>query len=183
MNTFKNVLCSVHFPVYLGILLISSVFLINWNHTENKPVESRTSIPTETSLNIDFQQNNHPFCIQISGDPKREMQGEFRNSNLRGRIVTSTELYEKRRETVDVRQTWILHPPEPIKSVKLHLSGTMNLNNNSVILTGRIASDGKYFKKNTEAKIKGTFQRYQGGMSMGGELMFNPQPEPPAKGE
>jgi hypothetical protein len=178
MNTFKIIISQVT----LGILLISGVFLINWNYNEKKPTQDDAFISKDTSINIHLRQNNYPFRIQVSGDPMSDMQGDFRNSDLRGRVLVTTERYDENRETIKLRQTWTLHPPEPIRPVKIQMSGTMNLNNNRITLTGQITSEGRYFKKNAEAKINGTSRRFQGGMSIGGKLMFNPQPEPPAQG-
>jgi hypothetical protein len=75
--------------------------------------------------------------------------------------------------TVLLVQAWTLIPPDPIEPVTATLQGTLNLVTGKLVLNGRTA-DGDILRVQGQAVDDGS-----GGLSIGGDVMFNPQPEPP----
>jgi hypothetical protein len=94
----------------------------------------------------------------------------------------------QRGKTLHLEQVWTLHPPdpihppEPVEPVQIALSGILNLAKGSIVMNGDTDTGGMEISKGTKVHVRGQFTDAGGGaISVGGELMFNPQPEPPAR--
>lgn len=71
-------------------------------------------------------------------------------------------------------QRWEVYPPDPISPVDFVVSGILNLETGLMVLNGRT-------EEGVPVHVIGTAELSSAGaLSIGGELMFNPQPEPPA---
>lgn len=128
------------------------------------------------------------FEIQIVGDPSGDWAGLFPGYR-EGRIEVETLSTTMRGKTVHAAQTWIVVPPEPIfppepivppdpivppEPVLISLKGMINLANGRVVLNGMSDELG------VNVHFRGLATTLSSGdISIGGELMFNPQPEPP----
>lgn len=109
-----------------------------------------------------------------------EWTGQFQNSYYKGRFLVETGSSVKRGRTVHLVQAWTfypepVHPPEPVipptpmRPVTVVLKGIHNT------VAGILVLNGKQAHVNAKFTSGGS-----GAVSIGGELMFNPQPEPPA---
>jgi hypothetical protein len=163
-------------------------------------IACENSIAPEPTLDIqkneisesDFNPQPEPppkvFEFEIVGDPSGDWTGNF--SEFReGRIEVETLSSMMRGKTIRVVQTWIVVPPEPIfppepivppdpivppEPVQISLMGIINLANGKVVLNGLSDELG------VNVHVRGhTMTLSSGDISIGGELMFNPQPEPP----
>lgn len=152
--------------------------------------------PAETDTHIEIQENQiaeaffNPqpepppkvFEIEIVGDPSGDWTGDFPGFR-EGRIQVQTLSSMRRGRIVHVVQTWIVVPPEPIvppdpivppEPVHISLKGIFNLANGNVGLNGMSDELG------VNVHVRGELMTMDSGdISIGGELMFNPQPEPP----
>lgn len=160
--------------------------------------ESQTSIVeplniTETEIgeaNFNPQPEPPPkvYEFEIVGDPSGDWTGHFPGFR-EGRIEVELLSSMMRGKTVHVVQTWMIVPPEPIfppepivppdpivppEPVLASLKGMINLANGNVVLNGRSDEPG------VNVHVRGRLMILESGaFSIGGELMFNPQPEPP----
>lgn len=152
------------------------------------------SIAPDTSLNIqeneiseaDFNPQPEPppkvFEFEIVGDPYGNWTGRFPGFR-EGSIQIQTMNSIQRGKTIHVVQTWMVVPPEPIfppepivppEPVHISSMGILNLANGKVVLNGMSDELG------VNVHVRGESTTLSGGdISIGGELMFNPQPEPP----
>jgi hypothetical protein len=102
--------------------------------------------------------------------------GTFGVGARQGAIEIQTVSTERAGQVLHVVQAWSFLPPpclppDPCRSpVRARLEGTVNLRGGLVDLNG-VASDG------TGVHVRGTIQG--GPDSVAGEVMFNPQPDPP----
>lgn len=129
------------------------------------------------------------FEFEIVGDPSDDWAGRFpgfREGNIQVQTLTSMQ----RGKTAHVVQTWMIVPPEPIfppepvvppepivppEPVQISLMGMINFANGKVVLNGMSDELG------VNVHLRGQLMTLSSGdISIGGELMFNPQPEPPA---
>lgn len=105
------------------------------------------------------------------GDPAAGPAGDLAVQAMRA---------EKRGATLYLVQSWTLafppdpiHPPDPVETVTATLHGTINLETGALVMNGKTA-DGDIVKVRGQVVDGGS-----GGFSIGGDVMFNPQPEPP----
>jgi hypothetical protein len=70
-------------------------------------------------------------------------------------------------------QRWTIYPPSPTKPLSIGLKGTLDLRTGELVMTGA-TTDGTRVNE----FAKGTLSS-NGGLSIGGDVMFNPQPDPP----
>ena len=64
-------------------------------------------------------------------------------------------------------------PPDPVQPLTIQLHGIINFTNGELVLNG-VSALGQ------QVHVRGTVVlASSGAMTAGGELMFNPQPEPP----
>jgi hypothetical protein len=98
------------------------------------------------------------------GDPGAEPAGR-----LRVELLAS----DRQGSTLNVLQRWTLYPPDPFLPVTVLMGGIVNLSTGALVLN---APDGD----RPVAHVRGQALEGPGGISIGGELMFNPQPDPPA---
>ncbi len=110
------------------------------------------------------------LVFQVSGDLFTRLSGRLGDASLSIRAHETIQ----RGSVFQVRQNWEVHPPDPIQPFEIELTGTINTANGRVVLNGS-TTDG------VRAHVLGFADLSDGGISMGGELMFNPQPEPPAR--
>lgn len=94
-------------------------------------------------------------------------------------LTIRTTLYEVTGGTVGLRQLWTfvppepIVPPEPVLPVVLELQGIANLATGSLVLNGALEDGPPVHVRGMLTSAGG------GGLSILGEVMFNPQPEPP----
>lgn len=128
------------------------------------------------------------FEFELVGDPSGDWTGLFPASR-EGRIEIETLSSMIRGKTIHVVQTWIVVPPEPIfppepivppdpivppEPVRISLKGMINVANGKVVLNGMSEELG------VNVHVRGQATTLSSGdIFIGGELMFNPQPEPP----
>jgi hypothetical protein len=124
-----------------------------------------------------------PFPFEAQGRLDVRWHGTFVDpvSGAEGVLDVETNFFEPRGETVHLVQTWRLSLPELFQEwtrddpVRLALTGILNLRNGRLVLNG-IVDDGEI----SQAHVQGqAVVGEDGTFSLGGELMFNPQPEPP----
>jgi hypothetical protein len=108
-----------------------------------------------------------------------------------GQLEVMTETAETRGETVHLVQTWVLIPPDPIippDPVRVALVGILNLASGELVLSlhppDPIHPPDPVHPPDPisphRVHVRGTATTGEGGVvSVIGELMFNPQPEPP----
>ncbi|MFW6083930.1 MAG: hypothetical protein ACODAA_01840 [Gemmatimonadota bacterium] len=94
-------------------------------------------------------------------------------------LTVRTTVYEVAGQVVRLRQVWTfvppepIFPPDPIVPVDVEFHGIANLVEGHLVLNG--ALDG-----GPQVHVRGNLVSAGGGaFSLGGEVMFNPQPEPP----
>jgi hypothetical protein len=110
--------------------------------------------------------------------PLDELRGGYRNGDLAGRLSVRTTSSLRRGDQLLVTQRWTIHSPDwtnlrsasPASTVEL--TGSIDLATSAVRLTGTTA-DG------AAVTLHGVATMGRGGFSIGGDLMFNPQPDPP----
>lgn len=169
------------------------VFLLVGSACEN-PAETDTHIEIQENQIAEAFFNPQPepppkvFEIEIVGDPSGDWIGNFPGFR-EGRIEVETMNTMMRGKTIHVVQTWMIVPPEPIfppepivppdpivppEPVLISLKGIINVANGKVALNGMSEELGVNVHVRGSAMTLGS-----GDTSIGGELMFNPQPEPP----
>jgi hypothetical protein len=115
--------------------------------------------------------------FEAVGTLEREWVGVVRDAaGTERRLAVVVETIQMDGQTVHLSQVWILHPPDPIippDPIRVALQGTLNLANGLLVLNG-IIEDGL-----TTAHVRGEATVAEGSVRALGELMFNPQPEPP----
>jgi hypothetical protein len=104
--------------------------------------------------------------------PLHDLRGDYRADRDAGRVSARTLSSVRRGDRLYVTQQWTLHPPEPVRPMVVELTGVVDLASSTVLLTGRTAQ-GVGVTMRGEASFGG------GGLSIGGDVMFNPQPDPP----
>lgn len=120
--------------------------------------------------------------IEITGNPSGDWTGHFPDFR-EGRIQVQTMSSMRRGRELHVVQSWMIVPPEPIfppepivppEPVHISLKGILNLASGNVVLNGMSDELG------VNVHVRGQLTTLESGdISIGGELMFNPQPEPP----
>jgi hypothetical protein len=102
-----------------------------------------------------------------------------------GDIVVAPVSFQQRGETIRLVQNWELYPPDPIippDPIRLELTGILNLASGRLALNlhppDPIHPPDPVIPHRVH--VRGTATTSEGGLaSVIGELMFNPQPEPP----
>lgn len=122
------------------------------------------------------------YEFEMVGDPSGDWSGRFPGFR-EGTIQIQTMSSMMRGKTIHVVQTWMIVPPEPIfppepivppEPVHISLKGILNLASGKVVLNGMSDELG------VNVHVRGQLTTLESGdISIGGELMFNPQPEPP----
>lgn len=121
------------------------------------------------------------FRIETMGIPDGDWEGRFLNDHLKGRVVVETLSSVMRDKTLHLVQLWTLHPPDPIQPVQFTLKGIVNYESHKIVMNGMAEEEGLMIFSGTNVHLRGEFTATESGaLSIGGELMFNPQPEPPA---
>jgi hypothetical protein len=116
--------------------------------------------------------------ITLYGPLDGLLRGNHRAGTLTGALTVETLSSLRRGEYLHVAQRWTVHPPNPIlpsapaRPMVLELQGTVHMTTGDVVLAGGGETVGI-----AEVRAVASFGR--GGASIGGELMFNPQPDPP----
>jgi hypothetical protein len=146
--------------------------------------------PIAASFDVDPQFNPQPEPpgqvprFVAEGGLDRAWEGLLQDpaTGVEMRLEVLTESFQMNGQAVDLAQVWILFPPGPVippdpvhppDPIRVALLGTLNLANGLLVLNG-IIEDGR-----TRAHVRGEATVAEGGVSALGELMFNPQPEPP----
>lgn len=120
------------------------------------------------------------FAFETDGLPGHDWEGRFESSEFAGGIMVENLSSKQRGKTLHVVQLWTLYPPDPVLPVRITLKGILNHASSKMVLNGTAAPDGVLVKNETKAHVRGEFaMTADGTISVGGELMFNPQPEPP----
>lgn len=147
---------------------------------------------TEPQIEATFNPQPEPppkvYEFEIAGNPDGDWTGDFPDFR-EGRIQVQTLSSFMRGNTVHVVQAWMLVPPEPIfppepivppdpivppEPIQISLNGIINLANGNVVLNGMSDELG------VNVHVRGQLMTVgSGDFSIVGELMFNPQPEPP----
>jgi hypothetical protein len=121
--------------------------------------------------------------IQLAGRFETGFSGRYAEGLRSGALTVETLSTAHRNGTVYLKQRWTIyppdpfnpvdpiHPPEPVRPVVMELQGS--LVGNRLVLLGSTAGG--------RAQLQANVVTGSGGMSIGGELMFNPQPEPPGR--
>lgn len=121
------------------------------------------------------------FRFETMGMPDGDWEGRFLNDHFNGRVVVETLSSVMRGKTLHLVQSWTLHPPDPIQPVQLTLKGIINHASHKIVMNGVTEEEGMTVPAGTNVHLRGEFTADgSGALSIGGELMFNPQPEPPA---
>ncbi|MDX1640677.1 MAG: hypothetical protein R3220_03205 [Balneolaceae bacterium] len=152
------------------------------------PLDIREAQIGEANFNPQPEPPPKVFEFEIVGDPSDDWTGNFPDFR-EGRIEVETLSSMMRGKTIHVVQSWVLVPPEPIfppepivppdpivppEPVQISLMGIINLANGKVVLNGMSDELGVNVHVRGQAMTLGS-----GDISIGGEVMFNPQPEPP----
>ncbi len=138
-----------------------------------------------TDIGVFFNPQPEPpaqiFNFETLGLPDGDWEGRFHNDHLNGRVVVETLSSVMRGKTIHLVQSWTLHPPDPIQPMQITLKGMLNSASGKVVMNGVAESNGMMMAAGTNLHLRGEFTAAgSGALSIGGELMFNPQPEPPA---
>lgn len=183
METSKNKALITFCVVFITVLLTgfgceSQTSIVEpLNIVETEIFESHFNLQTESPLKV--------LEFNIAGDPTGDWTGNFPGPRV-GQIEVDLLSSMIRGNTIHVVQTWMIVPPEPIFSskpvvppdpiepVKISLKGILNLANGNVVLNGMSDELGVHVHVRGQLMTVGS-----GAFSIGGELMFNPQPEPP----
>lgn len=111
----------------------------------------------------------------IIGDPAMGESGD---------VMVDTQSSTTLGATVHLVQTWVLippdpiyppdpiHPPDPVVPVVATMHGVINTETGLIVLNGRSA-------EGIVVHVRGETSTNGGVISVGGNVMFNPQPEPP----
>lgn len=173
-----------HYILFLLMLVVafSGISCESPAQFEKETTEIKSTKPTGSAF---FNPQPEPpariFSFETTGDPDGDWRGRFDDTNLNGQISVETLSSMRRGKTLHLEQAWTLHPPEPVEPVQITLKGILNLAKGSIVMNGDTETDGMEISKGTKVHIRGQFTDTGGGaISVGGELMFNPQPEPPA---
>lgn len=131
--------------------------------------------PRNASVGVQFNPQPEPpaqiLMFQVSGDLFTRLEG--RTGDDASLSISAIET-TRRGSVFAVRQSWEVHPPDPIEPFEVQLTGIINTANGRVVLNGSTTTG-------IPAHVRGTADFSGSGVSIGGELMFNPQPEPPAR--
>lgn len=152
------------------------------------PLHIREAQIGEANFNPQPEPPPKVFEVELLGDPTGDWRGNFPGFR-EGRIQVQTLSSMERGRNIHVVQTWMVVPPEPIfppepivppdpivppEPVLISLKGIMNVANGNVVLNGMAEELGVH------VHVRGQLMTLESGdISIGGELMFNPQPEPP----
>jgi hypothetical protein len=145
-------------------------------------VAASTAIAASFEVEPQFNPQPEPpgqvLQFEAEGSLERAWVGVVRDpaTGVERRLEVVVESVEMNGRTLRLAQVWILHPPDPIippDPIRVALQGTLNLANGLLVLNG-IIEDGL-----TRAHVRGEATVSEGSVSALGELMFNPQPEPP----
>jgi hypothetical protein len=91
---------------------------------------------------------------------------------LAGDLIVSMLPAVQRGEALHLRQSWQLVPSDGSTLPAIQLDGVLNLSTGDLVLNG-VNGDG------TRVHVRGFVATTGGTTSIGGHLMFNPQPDPP----
>ena len=142
--------------------------------------EQRLTTP-EATMNASHAFNPQPeppgriLSFSVQGRLTGGWRGRFTGADGDGGalfiVVVDTRPAGK---TQHLWQTWHFTPPDPVAPFDAELSGIVNLK------TGRLVLNGT--SQGAPVHVRGEVSSLAGGVvNIGGELMFNPQPEPPAQ--
>jgi hypothetical protein len=136
----------------------------------------RVAPPDDAQFN---PQPEPPRWLHVLLDgPLDDLRGAYRNGDLAGRLSVLTTSSVRRGDQLLVTQRWTIHTPDwtnlrsASPATTVELSGSIDLATSTVQLTGTTA-DG------ANLTLHGVATLGRGGFSVGGDLMFNPQPDPP----
>lgn len=117
--------------------------------------------------------------FEIAGPIEGSLRGEYEIRGGRGALMVETLSSRGTGAVLHIRQRWTVHPPEPVippdglQPVVLELHGILQ-RGGLLVLSGSDLLGGR-------AHARAVVTAGTDGISIGvGELMFNPQPEPPA---
>jgi hypothetical protein len=111
--------------------------------------------------------------FRVAGPIDGLLYGEYARGGRSGDLAVETTAAVRRGTVLYVTQRWTVHAPEPVQPVVLELRGMVDGVSGRMILDGTSAAGHK-------ARVTATVTSSGGGISIGvGELMFNPQPDPP----
>jgi len=115
------------------------------------------------------------FEFEAAGSVDGEWVGRFSDAatGVVGALEVETLSSTRLGETLYLVQLWTLFPPDP--AIPVALEGSLNLTSGLLVLNGAEV-------EGPQAHVQGQVVFGEGGaISVGGELMFNPQPEPPGQ--
>lgn len=122
----------------------------------------------------------HVFMLEAAGQLDGRWTGTFgsRESGFVASLSVENISTEPLGEVVLLAQTWTFHPPDPIHPPDPVLPATVDLR-------GTLGTNGRLVLNGTtdtgfQVHVQGNAIVTSGTASVGGEVMFNPQPEPPA---
>lgn len=137
------------------------------------PVPADVLGPFVVTADFNPQPEPPPAIFEFSMDGLLEGRwvGTFGNNG--GTVIAETLTSEMNGETLHLSQEWTV-PPEPIVPPEpVRLMGIINLTTGALVLNG-LTDEGM------PVHVRGHVMESGGGVfSIGGEAMFNPQPEPP----
>lgn len=111
--------------------------------------------------------------FRVAGPIDGRLVGEYRRGDRGGDLTVETTAAVRRGTVLYLTQRWTVHPPEPVRPVVLDLRGMVDGVSGKMILDGTSTAGHK-------ARVTAMATSSGGGISIGvGELMFNPQPDPP----
>lgn len=137
-----------------------------------------TPAPRHLDATVQFNPQPEPppqlFDFQMEGLLTGRLAGRLGEG---GTVMVSTVEFMTRGGTVHLSQTWNVVPPDPIVPPEpIMLMGIADTSTGKLVLNG-MTEDG------VPVHVRGQIvPTGNGGVSIGGELMFNPQPEPPPSG-
>lgn len=186
MKTSKNksiiISCFAFAMVWLiGVSCENQTSIVDPQNNRETQIDIR-----EAQIEANFNPQPEPppkvYEFEIFGDPDGDWTGDFSDfREERIRVITLSSI--KQGNTIHVVQTWMIVPPEPIfppepivslEPVQISLNGIINVANGNVVLNGMSEALG------VNVHVRGQAMTLESGnISIGGELMFNPQPEPP----
>jgi hypothetical protein len=170
------------------VIMLALLFLLGGCDSPHVPAPDRA--PEFGDMDVQFNPQPEPpgqvYSFEATGAIERPWVGTFLNPRTgeEQRLEVNPISVGTIGETVHLVQTWIFHPPDPVHPpdpifppdpIVVGFTGILNLANGMLILNG-IIEDGM----GGGAHIRGRSEVGEGGvLSTIGELMFNPQPEPP----
>lgn len=121
------------------------------------------------------------FEFELTGEIDGRWDGMFGARG--GEVMVEPLAFEMNGQTLHLSQEWTFVPPEPVvppdpivPPEPIMLRGTVNLSTGRLVLNGA-TEDG------VPVHVQGQVMPNGGGVfNIGGEVMFNPQPEPPPSG-